>query len=184
MKRCESVHPLDTTRACLQSEDEHVAHMDRTGTWPNVEVEERQRVEAQSRQRLPSTRTEARKRAVDLINEARHSPPRPPDYPSRSRIVRHNDPSIAHLAAEGIEPSRGTKKAQALALLRARIGQWVDAVEFLTNTTGGATSGTRRVRDLRNDDKWPIDIRRKPGAINTYQYRLRDPQAPDDSLNS
>lgn len=85
-------------------------------------------------------------------------------------IVGTDDPANSHLAAERIEPMRGTRRAQVLDSLRAAKGQWVDAPNLATEEVGGF-GGTRRMRELR-DMGWDIETRPKPGATNTWQHRL------------
>lgn len=84
-------------------------------------------------------------------------------------IVRNDDPETSHEAAARYEPKRETAKGRVLALLRARRGEWIDAVEFTAPEVGGF-AGTRRLRELR--DRWPIETRRKPGSETTWQHRL------------
>lgn len=85
-------------------------------------------------------------------------------------IVGNEDPSNSHVAAERIEPERGTKRAQVLDYMRARLGQWIDAPELATQDVGGF-GGTRRMRELRQMG-WNIETRPKPGVTNTWQHRL------------
>lgn len=87
-------------------------------------------------------------------------------------IVRRDDPANSHIAAEQIEPSRGTKRAQVLAYLRERYGQWVDAPELATQDVGGF-AGTRRMRELRKMG-WNIETRQHPEITNLWQHRLVD----------
>lgn len=85
-------------------------------------------------------------------------------------IVGKDDPENSHVAAQRIEPTRGSKRAQVLDHLRQRMGQWVDAPDLATEEVGGF-GGTRRMRELR-DMGWNIETRPKPGTTNTWQHRL------------
>lgn len=85
-------------------------------------------------------------------------------------IVGTDDPENSHVAAEQIEPTRGTKRAQVLDALRVAKGEWVDAPSLATEDVGGF-GGTRRMRELR-DMGWNIETRQKPGVTNVWQHRL------------
>lgn len=87
------------------------------------------------------------------------------------RNARHSDPSTSKQAAERYEPKRETAKGRVLAHLRAHPNEWVDAPEFTREDIGGF-AGTRRLRELREDDGWPIETRPKPGYTNLWQHRL------------
>lgn len=91
----------------------------------------------------------------------------------RPPIARNVDPWSAKLAAARIEPTRGTRKAAVLALLRGAHGEWVDGSDIATANVGGS-EGLRRLRELREADGWPIERRPHPTRATSWQYRLLD----------
>lgn len=93
---------------------------------------------------------------------------------ARPPIVRATDPWTSHVAADRIEPSRGTRKAAVLAVLQAA-GDWVDG-SLLTLPNVGGSEGLRRLRELRDADGWPIERRPHPESATAWQYRLPRPQ--------
>lgn len=94
-------------------------------------------------------------------------------------IARTNDPINSHVAAEQIEPTRGSKRAAVLDYLRQHMDDWVDAPGLATQDVGGF-GGTRRMRELRQMG-WNIETRQKPNSPNTWQHRLvSDLRQPSD----
>lgn len=93
--------------------------------------------------------------------------------PQQSPVVRRSDPWSSRVGAAQIEPNRGTKKAAVLGLLRRADGGWV-AGEAVTEV--GGQEGTRRLRELRADDGWPIERRPDPTGVGRFQYRLAVPR--------
>lgn len=85
-------------------------------------------------------------------------------------IVRTEDPPNAHLAAERIQPKRGSRKSLVLEALRSADGEWVDGTSLETPEVGGS-QGTRRLRELRSDG-WAIEARPHPTSATAWQYRL------------
>lgn len=103
---------------------------------------------------------------ADRAEQLRGTEQRPP-------IARSDDPWSAKLAAARVEPSRGTRKAAVLALLRSANGSWVDGSDIATADVGGS-EGLRRLRELREADGWPIERRPHPTRATSWQYRLCD----------
>lgn len=65
-----------------------------------------------------------------------------------------------------------SRKAQVLAYLQARTGEWVDGPEIANERVGGS-EGLKRLRELRNDDGYTILTRRHPDpARDVWQYQL------------
>lgn len=94
-----------------------------------------------------------------------------PMTPVTDPIVRTDDPWTSHVAAERIEPKRGTRKALVLAVLQAAAGEWVDGAA-LTRPEVGGSEGLRRLRELRTAHGWPIERRPNPASATAWQYRL------------
>jgi hypothetical protein len=86
-------------------------------------------------------------------------------------IVRSADPVSAHVAAELIEPKRGTRRREVLDRLRAAVESdgWVHGTELATQACGGS-EGLRRLRELE-EQGWPIE-RRPVSGSTVWQYRL------------
>lgn len=85
-------------------------------------------------------------------------------------VVRTEDPWTAHEAANRVEPTRGTRKAAVLNLLRSA-GGWVDGAAIASPDVGGS-EGLRRLRELREHDGWSIERRPHPTSSTAWQYRL------------
>jgi hypothetical protein len=118
---------------------------------------------------VPEDRHESKSKLKDMAQRVReHS------APTRT-IVRESDPPTAHLAAERIQPKRGTRKALVLACLTGAGGDWVDGVIIATPEIGGS-EGIRRLRELR-DDGWNIETRPHPQSETAWQYRLVQAQS-------
>lgn len=100
------------------------------------------------------------------LTDRRYNPP--PAWPP---IVANDDPWTSHVAAERIEPKRGTRRAQVLDRLRAAAGAWVPGVDLATRDCGGS-EGLKRIRELRQLG-WPVERRpiRGPGRT-AWEYRL------------
>ena len=80
-------------------------------------------------------------------------------------IVGRADPANSHIAAALVEPSRGSKRAAVLDLLRQ--SGWVSA-ERLREVGGG--QGDRRMRELR---QMGYKIEARPtGSGTSWEYRL------------
>lgn len=94
------------------------------------------------------------------------------DY--RPPIASPADPPSSLLAAERIEPERGTRKGRVLAVLDlAASGPgdgWVDGHELTAPGVGGS-EGLRRLRELRQGG-WKIERRPNPTSPTAWQYRL------------
>lgn len=88
--------------------------------------------------------------------EETHEPP----------IVATDDPANSHLAAAIIEPTRGSKRAAVLDLLRAKPGKWIEGYEL--NVVGGSEA-RRRARELRQMGH-PIETR-PAGKGSEWEYR-------------
>lgn len=114
---------------------------------------------------------------VEWVSAPNFPTPVAPVHPTspaahHSPVVRTDDPWTSHLAAERIEPQRGTNQAEVLGYLRAHEGEWVDSGIFIGPGAVGGMQGDRRLRELREDMHWPIKARRKPGTSNSWQHRL------------
>lgn len=137
---------------------EHAARAFIDGSW----------IEPWGERRTPPPKRSRGRQALDEMgNRAKRSERR-----GAHQFARNSDPGSAHLAAQMYEPKRGTAKARVLDLLRAHLGQWVDAPAFTAPEVGGF-AGTRRLRELR-EDGWPIETRPKPDDSNTWQHRLAE----------
>ncbi len=88
------------------------------------------------------------------------------------RLARTDEPTAQH-AAEVFVFSGARRRVidRVATLLLDHVGIWLDAERF----DRIAKSGERRMRELRDNYDWPIEIRDKPGAINVYQHRLTGP---------
>lgn len=84
-------------------------------------------------------------------------------------IVRTNDPWSSKLAAQRIQPKRGTRKAAVLQLLADK-GGWVDGHEITHHLVGGS-EGLRRLRELRTEGH-NIQRRPNPNSATSWQYRI------------
>jgi hypothetical protein len=158
MSRCPARHP-DTGLQCADDADphpgDHYATEGGGAVWSNPD-----RVDpARARQRL----AEQGQAAVGLAREG---------AAVMRKMARTSDSDATHKAAETyvLSGARNRVIDRVARLLEARQGDWVDATEF----DRLAKSGERRMRELRDDYGWPIEIRDKPGAINAYQHRLLD----------
>lgn len=89
--------------------------------------------------------------------------------PRQSPVSGRGDPWTSQLGARQIEPSRNTKKAKVLEVLRKAGGRWVDGEQL---TAVGGAEGLRRCRELRTDEGWPIERRSHPEGNRRFQYRL------------
>lgn len=94
-------------------------------------------------------------------SEHRHEPP----------IVRTNDPWTSHVAAQRIQPKRGTRKAMVLAYLLARPGEWVRGAELANQEVGGS-EGLRRARELRTTHGYNVERKPDPESQTSWLYRL------------
>lgn len=97
-----------------------------------------------------------------------------------SPLARRSDPWSSHTAARRIEPTRGSKRAAVLNLLRGAASDphgdgWVPGSAL---TEVGGSEGLRRLRELRAMG-WPIERRpaRGPGRTG-WEYRLAPEQRP------
>ena len=172
---CDALHPEHPGLTCIATAThaEHVAFlgvgMDREPIdWPNPDY----RPPASHR----SSRGDAAQKLRDLGSRVPPAPVRPPDGPrpgtdSRPPVVGNGDPWTSHVAAELIEPTRGTRKHAVLTLLREAQGGWVNGSEIATQEVGGS-EGLRRLRELREADGWVIERRPAPGMSTSWQYRL------------
>lgn len=77
----------------------------------------------------------------------------------------------------GYTPTRDTSKAAVANYLLDHVGQWIDTATF---ETVGGVSGTRRMRELR-ENGWAISSRRAPGGT-TRQHRLT--KAPTKAIQA
>lgn len=65
-----------------------------------------------------------------------------------------------------------SRKEQVLAVLSEARGAWVDGPNLANEQVGGS-EGLKRLRELRDDDGYPIEARRHPEpGRDIWQYRL------------
>lgn len=174
MDQCNEAHPKHPTVRCVTPAGSNHPEHDAPGaaglwlSWPNEAYiavvttdarTTRQRIGGMARSVPRAERTEPIDQAIAEATL------------SRSPIVRHDDPASAHLAAERIQPKRGTRKAAVIRFLQAANGEWVDGYAIASPDVGGS-EGLRRLRELRRDDGWPIEERPHPTSATSWQYRL------------
>ena len=75
--------------------------------------------------------------------------------------------------------ARPGSKERLRRFLRERVGQVVTAAQ-LQEAAGNVTEWARRVRELREDEGWPIRTNNDDGSLSPGQYRL-DADPPDPS---
>lgn len=165
---CDVEHPKLPGVVCERRADNHPQHTGRD-------------------QQSPPGATWTRPVYVDWPNES-YKPPGPsPDgarrrlrelasqVPPEGKLVRGDDPGAAHEAIKTYARTRyKTRLGKVASLFLNSLGQWHDAVRFVDEEVGGF-AGTRRVRELRDEYGWDIEIRKHPdpNKPNTHQYRLR-----------
>lgn len=94
--------------------------------------------------------------------------------PPEKRLTRSDDPGAAHEAIKTYSRTRyKTRLGKVANFFLNHLGEWHDAVRFVDEEVGGF-AGTRRVRELREEYGWDIEIRKHPdlNKPNTHQYRL------------
>jgi hypothetical protein len=94
--------------------------------------------------------------------------------PPENRLARGDDPGAAHEAIRTYSRTRyKTRLGKVANFFLNHLGEWHDAVRFVDEEVGGF-AGTRRVRELREEYGWDIEIRKHPDPAkpNTHQYRL------------
>lgn len=172
MSLCGAPHP-ETGQGCILSVGNHPQHQAGFGKartfWDSDSYVPPEPKESRAQQ------AESRKRTEKLFLEASKQMT-PETSALDGPIVRHDDPESAHLAAERIEPKRGTRAFKVLEHLRSVRGEWVDGFDLATEEIGGS-EGLRRLRELRKAG-WDIEERPHPTNDTAWQYRMAPPVVP------